>query len=151
MRAKTPCFLKSTAASANRELPAKKYKRSPAFHQTNPRAKINWANYCRRTGGEPARARLRFTVSLRMACYFTVSWTVVLCVRAPPPSFPVNVSVNVPWFTFWAADSVTVDVTGAPCRLSVDGETVHVELGGVPEQLRATEPVKPLTGVMVMV
>jgi hypothetical protein len=84
-----------------------------------------------------------------MACYFTVSWTVVLWVRVP--SVPVNVSVNVPWFTFLAADSVTVDVIGAPCRLSVDGVTVHVELGGAPEQLRATEPVKPLTGVMVRV
>jgi len=30
MRAKTPCFLKSTAASANRELHSKKYRRSLA-------------------------------------------------------------------------------------------------------------------------
>jgi len=86
-----------------------------------------------------------------MTGYFTVSWTVVLWASVPPASFPVNVSVNVPWFTFWFADSVTVEVIGAPCRLSADGETVQVELGGAPEQLRATEPVKPLTGVTVMV
>ena len=85
-----------------------------------------------------------------MTCYFTVSWTVVLWVRVPPANFPVNVSVNVPWFTFWFADSVTVVVTAPPCRPTVDGETAQVELGGAPEQLRASGPVKPLTGVTVM-
>lgn len=63
----------------------------------------------------------------------------------------MKVRVNVPWFTFWFADSVTVDEIGAPCRLSLDGKTPHVELGGAPEQLKATEPLKPLTGVIVMV
>jgi hypothetical protein len=59
--------------------------------------------------------------------------------------------VNVPWLTFLLADSVTVDETGLPCRLSTEGETEQVEFGGAPEQLRFTDPVKPLIGVTVMV
>jgi hypothetical protein len=35
--------------------------------------------------------------------------------------------------------------------LSTAGETEHVEFGGAPEQLKFTEPVRPLIGVTVMV
>jgi hypothetical protein len=48
------------------------------------------------------------------------------------------------------ADSVTVDATAVPCKLAVDGETEHVELGGAPLQERAIVPVRPLIGVTVM-
>ena len=101
--------------------------------------------------GEPCKSPLPvLSVVPQDLCYFTVSWTVVLWARVPPTSCPLIVNVNVPWFTFWLADNVTVDMTGVPCRLSVEGETVHVELGGAPEQVRATEPAK-LIGVTVMV
>jgi hypothetical protein len=62
----------------------------------------------------------------------------------------VKVSVKVPWFTFLFAYSVTVDATAVPCKLSVDGETEHVELAGAPLQERAIVPVRPLIGVKVM-
>ena len=75
----------------------------------------------------------------------------MLCLRVPPTSVPVKVSVKVPWFTFLFANSVTVDATGAPCKLSVEGETVHVELAGTPLQVRAIVAVSPLFGVKVMV
>jgi len=59
--------------------------------------------------------------------------------------------VNVPWFTFLFDDSVTVDATGTPCRLSVEGDTEHEEFGGAPEQLKFTIPVSPLIGVTEIV
>ena len=49
------------------------------------------------------------------------------------------------------AFSVTVDAIAVPCKLSVDGETEHVELAGAPLQERAIAPVSPLIGVNVMV
>ena len=60
MRAKkTPCFLKSTAASANRGLHSSKHRRSLAFSD-RVAVKINRAIYCVRKGGEPSeRAHLR--------------------------------------------------------------------------------------------
>jgi len=59
--------------------------------------------------------------------------------------------VKVPWFTFLFAYNVTVEATGAPCKLSVDGETVHVELAGTPLQDRAIVAASPLFGVKVTV
>jgi hypothetical protein len=126
----------------------RKYERSLAIAKAQP-LKINRPIYFWRTGAKPWKSSP--PVPVLLTGYFTVSWTVVLWVTVPPASVPVKVSVNVPWLTFWFADSVTVDEIGAPCRVSLDGETVHVELGGAPEQLRATEPVNPLTGVIVMV
>jgi hypothetical protein len=49
------------------------------------------------------------------------------------------------------AISVTVDFTDPPCRLSEEGETEHVVLGGPPEQLRLTVPVRPPMGATVIV
>lgn len=43
-----------------------------------------------------------------------------------------------------------VDVTAAPCRFCVAGETKQVELAGAPLQDRATVPVRPPIGVTVM-
>ena len=63
----------------------------------------------------------------------------------------MKVSVNVPCVTFLFGDSVTVELTAAPCRLSTEGETAQPEFGGPPEQLRLTDPVRPPRGVTVMV
>ena len=57
-------------------------------------------------------------------------------------SFPVNVSVNVPWLTLFEANKVILAVA-EPFNMTELRLMVQVELGGPPLQLRETLPVRP--------
>jgi hypothetical protein len=62
----------------------------------------------------------------------------------------VNVSVNVPWLTFFEGNKVTLDVA-EPFNMTELGLTVQVALGGPPLQLRDTLPVRPALDVTEIV
>jgi hypothetical protein len=72
--------------------------------------------------------------------YFTVRFTLVLCVRVA--KFPVNDGVNVPRSTFFGAEKWIVTVL-VPASATELGLTVQVELGGAPLQAKETSPVRP--------
>ena len=63
----------------------------------------------------------------------------------------MKVRVQVPCVTFLLAFRVTVDLIGAPCRLSTLGLILQVVLGMGFVQLRFTVPVRPPAGVTVTV
>lgn len=81
--------------------------------------------------------------------YWTISWTVVLRVRAPalPVRVKVKVPVGVPFFPFVVLTLTVADDALVPLRVTEDGAIVHVAPLGEPEQLSATAQVNPPRGV----
>ena len=80
--------------------------------------------------------------------YFTVSATFALWVTVPIVA--VNISVKVPWFTFFDDCKVT-EVVAVPFNTTLVVFTVQVEFAGAPLQETIAEPVSPPIGVSTIV